>query len=67
MSDLSNVGNEIGTFIGGVINPVLGGKTTQTTTTSPSSGSQASTILIVFIVVAFVAGVAYFIFKKQSN
>ncbi len=64
--DASTIGKDIGGFLGGSINPLLGGTQDKTVTTSstPAASSSTTTIVIVVVIVAVLALAAYFTFKK---
>lgn len=60
------VGN-VGTSIGGFLNPIFGSTTTTTTTAPVTKGSTSSTGIIVLVVVVLVAVVAFFAFNKNKS
>ena len=66
-SDVQMVGNEIGGFIGGVLNPVIGGTTTTSVTTKPSADSSKTTTIIIVVVVVVIALVGFFIYKQNKK
>ena len=66
MSKLTQAGQDAGGFIGGLLNPVLGGQTETTVTTKPTASSSTTTIVIVVVIVAVLAVVAYLTFKNKK-
>lgn len=75
MSGISNFGNEVGQFIGGIVNPVLGGvtdslgKTTTTETTKDSKETQSNYRIGMYVIVGvsiIIVGVTIYLFV-QSN
>jgi F0F1-type ATP synthase membrane subunit c/vacuolar-type H+-ATPase subunit K len=65
--DFTNLGTEIGGFIGGVTTPVLGQNTTTTVTEKPSATSQKTTIVIVAVVLVVVTVIGIMVFKSRSK
>lgn len=63
----TDIGKDAGGFIGGVLNPVLGGTTTTTTTQKPTSGSTALKVIGITLAVGALAFVAYIVLKKKGN
>lgn len=58
---------DIGTGIGSVLNPLIGGNTTTTTTTAPSASSSSIVIISVIAVVVVIGVIGYFMFKSKSS
>lgn len=63
--DLTKIGTDVGGFLGGVANPLLGTQTETTVTTKPAPSSSSTTIIAVVVVVVIVAFVGYLTFKKS--
>lgn len=67
MSDFTNVGNEIGGFLGGMFNPILGGTTTTTTTKPTDESKKSNSIVIIVAVALIVVVVGYFALKPKNK
>lgn len=77
MSDFTNTGNEVGTFLGNILNPILGTTTTSTTTTqggasgpggTAPTATNSKTIIIVIVAVLIIGVGAFLLFKpKKTN
>lgn len=62
----TDIGNQIGGFVGGILNPIVG-KTITTETASPSdSGMKTGTIVIAVLAVGTLAFVVYLLTKKST-
>lgn len=73
MNDFVSVGNDVGAFLGGVLNPIFGSSTTTTQTTqgsgastSPTSSNKTTTMVIVIFAVLAVGALPYFLIKKKQ-
>ena len=73
MSEVVSVGNDIGSFLGGVLNPIFGSSTTTTQTSqgsgatpTPTSSNKNTTIVIVVFVVILLGAVGFFLLKKKQ-
>lgn len=60
------VGSTIGSFIGGIINPIIGTQKT-VETIAPSSSSRTGTIIIAVLAVTALAVVAYILIKNKKS
>jgi hypothetical protein len=65
MSDVTNIGNEIGQFIGGVVNPVIG--TTTTTVTTPPKDNTTMKVAAVIVGILILAAVAYVLTQPKTK
>jgi F0F1-type ATP synthase membrane subunit c/vacuolar-type H+-ATPase subunit K len=63
-----NIGTGLGNFIGGLVNPALGGQTqtSVTVTEKPIEDDNNNTIIIIAVVasVVIISAVLYFVFKR---
>lgn len=66
MADLANTGNQIGSFLGNALTPLLGGTQSQTVTEKPSASSQTTTAIVIIVVIVVVAIVGFLVYKKSK-
>ena len=65
MAGLAEAGQQAGSFLGGLLNPVIGGKTETTVTEKPNASSQTTSAIIIIAVVLVVAIVGFLVFKSK--
>ena len=59
--------SDIGTGIGDILNPILGGTTTTSTTSKPSASSSTNTIIVVVLILVAVGIAAFALIKSKKS
>ncbi len=67
MSDFEKAGSEVGNFLGGILNPVLGSTTETIVTQKPPASSRSNTVFVIVGVVMLVGVIGFFLFKNKKQ